>query len=313
MNALTVGVVGYGRVGRRVADAVARQPDMRPGGVYEPDEARRRLATACGHAVASGDFRAWAATCGVLVNCEEALPAAQRAVVHGPESRQQAPRFTALAAEEERGGWHEVKVPCADAVAFARLLAALRDLGPITRLYATTVRRGERVDSLEPVFAEGDEDAELLHLLAGRIAAFHVLRVRAPYTHSQLHFLKLDLAAPCARDDAVRALRAERRVTVARAADGFPDTAHVQEFYRDLGRPRADRPELFVWEESVAVEGGSLYFFVDVAPDATPVPEIIDACRLLGHRGLSLADSAALTDRALGLAGDGGGAPGGNA
>src|SRR5438093_53076 len=117
MNALTVGVVGYDRLGRRVADALARQPDMRPGGVHEPDEARRRLATACGHAVAAGDVGAWVAACDVLVNCRAELPAAHRAVVHGPQSRHDAPRFTALTAEAEGGARREVKVPCADAVA----------------------------------------------------------------------------------------------------------------------------------------------------------------------------------------------------
>jgi glyceraldehyde-3-phosphate dehydrogenase (NAD(P)) len=307
MNAINLGLIGYDRVGRRVADAVSLQPDMRLWSVYECEEPRRQLAAAAGHHLVRGDFQAWASACDVIIACQTLPSEVDRPLVHGPQVCCEAPLFSALFADDELGPRQQVKIPCASALAFARLLTALRTLSPITRLYATVVR-GTRdrmsfcsVDSLEPVFDEPVEDGEIQRLFAGRLPSFHLRRVRAPYTHSHLHFVKVDVAAPFSRNTALRLLAASSRITMARAADGFPDTAHVQEFYRDLGRPRADRPEIFIWEESVEVEGSSLYLFLDVSFEATPIPEIIDAARILGSRCLAPAESAKLTDRALGL------------
>jgi glyceraldehyde-3-phosphate dehydrogenase (NAD(P)) len=305
---LAIGVAGYDRLGRRAADAVAQQPDLRLRGVYEPDDRRSRLAAEAGHSPTRGAFVDWANDCDVIINNLDTLPDVNRPVVHGPRLRQEAPLFSALVSERDLRCWNGVKVPCADALAFARLIRALQSLGPITRLYATIIRpcsvcgdEPSTSDSLRPVPNEPAEDEEIQNLLASRIRDYHVRRVEAPHTQSHLSFIKLDFADMLIHDDALRALQRAARITVAQAADGFPDTAHVQEFYRDLGRPRADRPELFIWEESVMVDRDSLYFFVDVAHEATPLLEVIDAARLLGRRGLSLAESMKRTDQALGI------------
>ena len=309
MKHLAIGVAGYDRLGRRLADAIAQQPDMRLRGVYERDNRRCALAHQAGHFPTSGEFLQWASTCDVLLNCQETLPEIDRPVIHCSGSRHEAPLFSTLVSEKGLARWSQVKLPCADAIAFARLLLGLHSLGRIDRLFATTVRRSSSagdscsrsIDSLEPVFEEPTEDADIQQVLADRVPAYEIRRVQAPYTRSHLHFIKLDLANPSTRDDALQALRSAARITVMSAADGFPDTAHVQEFYRDLSRPRGDRPELFIWEESVVADRRYLYFFMDVAPESTPVPEAIDAARVLGRRGMSLEESAKLTDCALGL------------
>jgi glyceraldehyde-3-phosphate dehydrogenase (NAD(P)) len=114
-------------------------------------------------------------------------------------------------------------------------------------------------------------------LLAPLAKAVYVRRTRVPYTHSHLHHLKIDLAAPLPRAAVLDAFRDHSRIRVAAGEAGFPHTARVQEYDRDLGRPRGDRPEVFVWEETVAVVGRSVFLTADVSPDAAPVPDIIDA------------------------------------
>jgi hypothetical protein len=66
-----------------------------------------------------------------------------------------------------------------------------------------------------------------------------------------------------------------------------------------LGRPRGDRPEVFVWEEAVAVVGRSLFLTIDVSPDATPVPEMVDAVRQLARPELGRDHVRQMTDRSL--------------
>ena len=109
------------------------------------------------------------------------------------------------------------------------------------------------------------------------------------------------MAAPACRTRVLAALWAAPRVLVGRAADGLTTTAHVREFFRDLGPDAADRWEAFVWAESVCAFGRSMTLMMDVDPDATPIPETIDAIRLGGRTAVGLAESMRRTDRALGI------------
>jgi glyceraldehyde-3-phosphate dehydrogenase (NAD(P)) len=188
----------------------------------------------------------------------------------------------------------------------------LAHLPPAERLFSSCARRvghaanrgSSQVDALEPVFALPHEDADLQSLLGSFVEMVHMRRTNVPYTHSHLHHIKLDLKSPTSRESVVDALRRAPRVRLAAGASRFPDTGRLQEFDRDLGRPRGDRPEVFVWEESVAVQQRSVFMTVDVDPDATPIPELIDAVRCLARRDLSPAEIMGITDRSLGIGGN---------
>jgi hypothetical protein len=283
MTPPAVGVLGYDRIGKRVADALARHPELSLAGVYDVDPRRRALVRARELPLAGGDLERWAATCAVVVICQEWAPILTVPWVLAPELPIACPLFGPGGAAPSRT---HLRVACADALAFARLLLAV---GPAERLFSSCARRAGHatehrsasVDALEPLFELPREDYDLQTLLTPLVPSVYVRRTRVPYTHSHLHHLKIDFAAPPSREAILDALRRQSRVRVAAAAAGFPDTAHVQEYDRDLGRLRGDRPEVFVWEETVAVVGRSLVLTADVSPDAAPVPDILDAVRLL--------------------------------
>jgi glyceraldehyde-3-phosphate dehydrogenase (NAD(P)) len=281
-----VGVIGYNRIGKRVADAVALQPDLSLIGVYDTDPRQGALVRARGLPLVNSNVERWAATCAVVVVCWKDTPALPMAMVYSPETPAACPLFGPVGTPP---AGNRVRVACADALAFARLLSGL---GPVERLFSSCARRVGHatehrcasVDALEPVFDLPAEDADLRTLLGPLVPVLYVRRTRVPYTHSHLHHLKIDVAAPLAREAVLDGLRRQPRIRVAAGAAGFPDTAHVQEYDRDLGRPRGDRPEVFVWEETVEVVGRSLFLTADVSPDAAPIPDIIDAVRHLALR-----------------------------
>jgi glyceraldehyde-3-phosphate dehydrogenase (NAD(P)) len=208
------------------------------------------------------------------------------ATVYGPGAPAECPLFGPVGPPPTG---NRLRIACADALAFARLLAGL---GPAERVFSSCARRAGHatehrsasVDALEPLFDLPAEDADLRTLLAPLAKAVYVRRTRVPYTHSHLHHLKIDLAAPLSRAAVLDAFRERPRIRMAAGAAGFPDTARVQEYDRDLGRPRGDRPEVFVWEETVEVVGRSIFLTADVSPDAAPVPDIMDAILHLAPR-----------------------------
>jgi glyceraldehyde-3-phosphate dehydrogenase (NAD(P)) len=306
MMPVPVGVLGYDQIGKRVADALARQEDLRLAGVWETDPQRLTVLRARGIPCHTDDVQDWAASCGVVIVCRPDEPALPGKLVYGPHISAASALFLGT---RPPAGTSQVRVPCADAVAFSRLLTCLP---PVERLFSSCARRAGRatdrhwmpVDAMEPLFSLPEEDADLQGLLAPRVPSIVVRRTLVPYTHSHLHHLKLDLELPATREEALDALCQAPRVRLAAGAGRFSDTGHLQEYDRDLGRPRGDRPEIFVWEESVAVMGRSLILTADVHPDATTIPDLIDAARLLTRADVPPGEACRTTDRNLGIGGN---------
>jgi glyceraldehyde-3-phosphate dehydrogenase type II len=301
---IKVGIVGAERIGKRVTRAVAAQDDMVP---VRAATVRERVAPDRSLTVA-----AWTDPNhpNVVVNCGPEPLQLDVPVIQGPGvRREQRPCFSVLTAAQDILGQRSVQVASANVLAFGRLLRALRSLGPITRFFASTFRRAGHatdpstgcVDALQPLFADSTEDEELSFVFADLVPKQHVSRTRGPYTHSDLHMLKIDFATPPSAADVLSALKQAPRLMVGAARDGFANTAQVQEFFRDLGGANPDSYTVFIWEESVAVIDDSVVLMADVSPETTPVPEIIDAIRLNQTPGLTLAESLARTDAALGV------------
>ena len=78
------------------------------------------------------------------------------------------------------------------------------------------------------------------------------------------------------------------------------DTAQLVEYYRDLGRLRYDRPENFIWEETIDVTpDGNCYFIMDIHMESIPIPENVDCIRAMLEMEDDYLKSAYKTDLAL--------------
>jgi glyceraldehyde-3-phosphate dehydrogenase (NAD(P)) len=303
MTARAVGVVGYDHIGKRVADAIAAQPDMQLAGVYETEPRRVEMIAARGLPLADGNLAAWAASCAAVAFCMQGEPDLAVPTVFGPQTNASCSLF-GLGRDAPTG--NRVRVPCADAVALARLLAALPRA---ERLFSSCARRAGHatdrlasIDALEPLFELSDEDDDIESLLTPMVPSVFIRRTQVSYSHSHLHHVKVDLAAPTTVNLVLASLCRMPRLHLARGEAGFFNTAQVQEYYRDLGRPRGDRSEVFVWEESVAVVEKSLFLVADINPDSVAVPELVDAVRHFLRPELPFFDASSLTDQSLAIA-----------
>lgn len=304
MSTIAVGVVGYNQLGKRVADWTSRQADLRLAAVVEGDPHLRDQLASRNMPVGEADPATWPSSPDVVVVCRD---------VRGLKLTTE--RCVWLHGAQGSGSWYcanhhpdrarRLRIPCPDVVALNRVLAQLPE---VNRVFSSCARRVDyeqqagMVDSLEPIFALPDEDEQLQQLLPAAKSVM-VRRTFLPYTHSHVHHLKLDFRRPLTRDTALAALRRSERIRLVAGSEGFGNTGRVQQFDRDCGRPRGDRPEIVIWQETVEVCGDSLMLTLDVAPEATVLPELFDAMRWSMHDGMTWQTAVRMTNLALDLRG----------
>jgi glyceraldehyde-3-phosphate dehydrogenase/erythrose-4-phosphate dehydrogenase len=301
-------ILGYNGVGRLLASAIQRQPDLRVAMVCECDERRLSEAHQRGWPVCevpegeANEEGSWWADCRRWTEPEGGITVSPAGAPEGATVAGFSLLTPAVFAAQGRA----IRVSSANALAYARLFRALTPVGSLDRCQATIVERRSHdqqgsIDALKPLFDRSEEVEEMKSAFAQAVDDFHLCRVSVPYTRSHLHLARLEFHAEVPEAEVKLALGAAPRIVLGAAHDGFLGTAQVQEFCRDGARPEGARPELFIWSDSVVVARNRVHLAMDVEPDATPIPEVIDAIRLSAQEGVTFEESIATTDRALGL------------
>jgi len=179
-----------------------------------------------------------------------------------------------------------IRLPSADMIVFARLLQAMGGPGEWRRLAGTSagchddaVRPGKAPDRLEPIFSRGIHGMARYLGLSPSSLAFH--RVQVPCSGSRIYFIHLEGHRGTDVERMAAELDASPRCLLARAGDGFTNSASISEYFRDLGRRRGDHHEVFIWQESLATDGHHAYLIAEADPVAVVVPETIDALRVV--------------------------------
>ncbi|MCF7900316.1 hypothetical protein K9K77_02290 [Candidatus Babeliales bacterium] len=284
---MKVGIINYNLIGKRVADAVTLQNDMRVVGIVEPEKTNKNTAELKGYNVYNKPNSKFFNRCDIIVNCDEKKYNTGVNTINIHNNSESSKLFASLSNFQDAFNIKELKIAEPNNIAITRILYAIFSNVKIKRLYASIVVRGAHatlfnngpIDALKPIFKKPYEQTELEALLGKDVDIF-IQQVLASYTSSNNIILKIDVTNSIHRDEIISLLQNSPRIIVAAGRDGFKDSAHIQEFYRDLGRPRFDRPEIFLWEENILVNQNSIYIMVDVSTEATIIPDIIDAIRL---------------------------------
>lgn len=334
---IRVAVTGYGVIGKRVADAVALQSDMRLAGVADvAADWRMRTAARRGHPVfaatpealeamrhdglfVQGDLDALLRQADVVVDCTPKKVAAGnvlryrdaglRFVLQGGEKHETAGHsFVAEANYASALGLPATRVVSCNTTSIVRTLGALRRAGLLLSARGTLMRRAtDPVDSHAAGIMNTVVPEQKVPSHQGPDAKTVIpdldlvtMALAVPQTLGHVHSWTVRLTRRASRDDLLAAFRTSSRIAFLRASDGLGALNQIKELASDLGRSRADLYEVGLWEDLLVVEGEEAFFTYMVDNQAIVIPETVDAIRALAGRTDAQASIRA-TDDALGI------------
>lgn len=338
MPQVRVAVNGFGVIGKRVADAVALQDDMRLAGVADiVADYRIRLAAERGYPIyaAAPDHvesmrRAAIPVEGVLedllrradvvVDCTPKRVASQnkllyeraglKAIFQGGEKHATAGySFVAQVNYAGAVGRQFVRVVSCNTTGLSRVLGALYRQGWVKRARAVLMRRGTdpweshatgMINTVVPeVTVPSHQGPDAQTVIPG--LDITTMAASGPFNLSHVHFTMVETTRPVSVEQVRQALEEAPRIAFVRAADGLVAPNAVIELMRDLGRPRADMWEVAVWEDALASDDHEIYLTYQVHNEAIVIPETVDAIRAVTELEGDGARSIAKTDRSLGV------------
>ncbi|PHQ40578.1 type II glyceraldehyde-3-phosphate dehydrogenase [Halorubrum persicum] len=333
---IRVGVNGYGTIGKRVADAVAAQPDMKVVGVTKtsPDYGAEAAIQRGYDLYAAIDDRSGAfedaglgiaGTLGDLLDAVDVIVDCAPAGVgernrptyeaHGVSAIYQGGEDAALAdgsfnarGSPEISDADSLRVVSCNTTGLSRLLAPLEEAYGVEKARVTLVRRGGDPSETDrgpindvvpdPKTVPSHHGPDVNTILPD--VDIDTAALKAPVTGMHTHSVNVTLDEQPTSAEVRELLRAEARLFLIPEGSGIDGAGTLKDYAADVGRPRGDLWENCIWEESIRAEGRDLYLFQNVHQEADVVPENVDAIRTLASDA-SREASVTRTNEALGV------------
>lgn len=333
-----VGVNGYGVIGKRVAAAVASQPDMSLQGVSDVVSDWRALMVgqkgfplfgATGeHAAAMRDAGLEVAgtlddllgVVDVVVDCTPKRIAAKNVetyrrrgikfILQGGETHAAAGHsFVAECNYASAVGRDATRVVSCNTTSVVRTLTALKRAGLLRRARGTLLRR-----ATDPW--ESHESGIMNTLVPEPEIPSHqgpdaqtvdpeldvvTMAVKVPETLAHLHYWSVQMTRQASTDDVLDAFRTSSRIALISIGGGLVALNSVKELMADRGRPHDNLYEVALWADMLRVQGDELFYAYMVDNQAIVIPETIDAIRALTGVVRDGNESIAMTNAALGI------------
>lgn len=337
-NRIRVAVNGYGVIGKRVADAVALQPDMDLAGVCDVvTDWRARMALTKGYALfaataehaaamrgaglaTAGTLEDLLAQADVVVDCTPKRIAAAnvetyrrrgiRFIVQGGEKHSVTGHsFVAEVSYAGALGRESTRVVSCNTTSIVRTLSALKRAGLLRRARGTLLRRatdpweshlGGIMNTLVPEPEIPSHQGPDAQSVDPDLDVV-TMAVKVPETLAHLHYWAVQMTRPASKDEVLAAFRTSSRIAPIRMSDGLEALNAVKEMMADMGRPHDNLYEVALWEDMLTVQGDELFYAYMVDNQAIVIPETIDAIRALTGLAKEAAASVTITDRTLGI------------
>lgn len=335
---IRVAINGYGTIGKRVADAVAAQDDMKVVGVskthpgpeafvavkrgyplYIADMAAKPAFTKADLPVA-GTVEEMIGQADVVVDATPAGIGAKnkplyekagvKAIFEGGEAHEVAGfSFNAHSNYRDAVGRQFIRVVSCNTTALCRLISYLDQEYGVEHVHAVLVRRAADPGDIK----KGPVDAIVLHPVT--IPSHHgpdvqtvlpnisitTMAMMVPTTFMHMHAVQVRLKREPTELEIIALVVRAPRLRLVRAYTGMSSTAELMEYMRDIGRPRDDMWENGIFEDSITLHGRDLYLFQAVHQEANVVLETIDAIRAADGTVREPEVSIEKTDRSVGL------------
>jgi glyceraldehyde-3-phosphate dehydrogenase (NAD(P)+) (phosphorylating) len=335
---IRVALNGYGVIGKRVADAVARQDDMELVGIVDiATDWRLRPALQRGFKLYASDENNMGAMrqadleiagtlddllrqADVVADCTPKRVGAKNAeryrargikfIVQGGEKHEVTGHsFVAEASYAGAVGRESTRVVSCNTTSVVRTLTALKHAGLLRRARGTLLRRatdpweshaGGIMNTLVPEDEIPSHQGPDAQTVDSELDVI-TMAVMVPETVAHLHCWAVQLTRKASTDEVVAAFRSSPRIALIRMKDGLTAINSVKELMADIGRPRDNLYEVALWEDLVTVQGDEAFYAYMVDNQAIVIPETIDAIRALSGKVKAADASISKTNAALGI------------
>ena len=335
MSKAKIAVNGYGTIGKRVTDAVQAQDDMEIIGVAKTrPNYEAAVAAQLGYDIytladrvesfekagipAAGTLEDMIGKVDLVVDCtpggvgesNKAVyeKAGVKAIWQGGEDHELTGfSFNAVSNYEGAFGRDFVRVVSCNTTGLCRVICPIDRAFGVKKARVTLVRRATDPNDAkkgpinaivpDPIKLPSHHGPDVKSVLPN--IDISTMAMKVPTTLMHLHTINMELEKDCTAEDVKKVLGAQSRVRF--VGQGIGSTAEIIEVARDLKRPRNDMWENCVWDESITIYEGELYFFQAIHQESDVVPENVDAIRSMMELESDGAKSIAKTNKAIGL------------
>ena len=335
-----VGINGYGTIGKRVADAVSSQDDMKIAGVtkrtpnfeakravelgydiYMSAPERENLFEEAGIPV-KGTIEDLYDKIDIVVDCTPGGVGAKnmetyqkmevKGIFQGGEKHDLIGKsFNSFSNFNDAVGADYVRVVSCNTTGLCRTLNPIKELCGIKKVRAVMVRRGADpgqvnkgpINSIvpNPPTVPSHHGPDVQTVMYG--LNIITMAILVPTTLMHQHNLMVELESDVNIDDVIETFENTPRVVLVEASSGLGSTAEIMEYAKDLGRPRGDLFEIAVWKESLNIVDNELYYMQAIHQESDVVPENVDAIRAMLEMETDPEKSIARTNKNMGIMG----------
>jgi len=333
---IKVAINGYGTIGKRVADAVAAQKDMKVIGIsktrpnaeafvakqrgyplYIADISKKAAFEKVGLAVA-GSVEDMCRAADVIVDATPGAVGAtnkplyeklgKKALWQGGEEHALAGfSFNSSCNYKDAIGRQFVRVVSCNTTGLCRIINEVDKAFGVTHVHAIMVRRGSDpgeikkgpIDAivLDPVTVPSHHGPDVLSVLPH--ISITTMAMIVPTTMMHMHAIRISTKKPVDKEKIIGLINNHPRLGLIKKSAGIRSTAELKEFALDLGRQRADLFENCIFEDSIYAQENELCFFQGIHQEADVVVENVDAIRAMMGGETDAQKSIATTNAAL--------------
>ncbi|MBR9689698.1 MAG: type II glyceraldehyde-3-phosphate dehydrogenase [Candidatus Altiarchaeota archaeon] len=324
---IRVGIVGYGTIGRRVADAVGLQKDMKLVGVTKNSlDYGVQIAKQRGHKLFCMDKERFGSTesegtvkdlieaVDIVVDCAPKgkgrenkdtyyVPAKVPAIYQGSEKSDIGVSFNAHSNFNQAQNQRHVRVVSCNTTGLARLLHLVNDGLGIRRVKVALIRRAADPKEYKkgPIDAIVPDPIGLSHhapdLKTVLDVPINTTAYKVPTTLMHVHDVFIETINAIDHEELLELMDAEPRILLADPRLGFKSTAQIMDFGRDI-RIRGDIFENVIFK-GFTTTSREIYLTQAIHQESIVVPDNIDAIRAVfgGDRD----ESILKTNKTLGI------------
>ncbi len=333
-----IALIGYGVIGKRVADAISLQDDMELSGVCDIiSDWRIHTAINKGYTIyaanedaliemskaginVSGKIYDLLIKSDLVVDCTPKKIAAENIEVYkelglkfilqgGEKHETTGHSFSAENNYASALNLNSTRVVSCNTTSILRTLTALKKAKLLLTARGTLLRRatdpweshlGGIMNTLLPERDIPSHQGPDAKSVDPELDVI-TMAVKVPETLSHLHYWNVKLSRKASKEEVIEAFKQSTRIAFIDYSEGLVSNNTIKEKYLDMGRPWGDMYEVALWQDMLTVEGDELFYAYVVDNQAIVIPETIDAIRALTGIEENAEKSIQKTNKSLGI------------